>query len=248
MEERKRALVIGGTGGVGAFLVEKLLNSPRFSKVTVVTRKKLKNQEKLDTILWDDFSDHLVKNNKSTLEAFKGHDVLFCCLGASEKALIGLLFNKKKYEPVFQLVDHDFVVAAGQIAFKSGIPAFSVISSPSAKPDARFAYSRIKWEMEKEIKSIGFDKLSIFRPHHLMKPANKADPIGQKLLKNSIAFVARLMPAKQRAIKVEDVALAMLIEYNSTAEGELARIAYYSSDDMRLLIEKETNRRVNQQP
>ena len=230
------ALVIGGTGGVGAFLVENLLDSSKYSKVTVITRRKMAETPKLNNILWDDFREHLVTNREGALEVFKNHDILFCCLGASEKALMGLLFNKKKYEPLFQEVDYDFVVGAANIAHNAGIPSFSVISSPSAKPNAKFAYSRIKWEMEKAIKSIGFKRLSIFRPYHLMKPARKNQSFFKKLLSNLGALLAKLTPAKQKAIKVEDVAQAMMIEYDSRMEGDPARIAYYSSDDMRELI------------
>ena len=50
------------------------------------------------------------------------------------------------------------------------------------------------------------------------------------------ALLAKLTPAKQKAIKVEDVAQAMMIEYDSRIERDPARIAYYSSDDMRELI------------
>ena len=54
---------------------------------------------------------------------------------------------------------------------------------------------------------------------------------------NSMALLAKIIPAKQKAIKVEDVAKAMMIEYITRDDEKNANIEYYSSDDMRGLIE-----------
>ncbi len=230
------AIVIGATGGVGTYLVEKLLASDQCSKVTVISRKEFPKAPKLNQIIWDDFSEHLLEKKDQSIEIFKDHDVLFCCLGAPEKALLGLFLNRKKYAAMFQKVDYDYTVAAAEIGYKAGILNFSVISSPSAKPSAKFIYSKIKWNMEQAIKNIDFKKVSIFQPYHLMKPANSEVHFLKKATKNFVAFIASLMPAKQKAIKVEDVALAMMIEYSPRTEADSFKIAYYTSDDMRELI------------
>ncbi len=230
------AIVIGATGGVGTYLVEKLLASDQCSKVTVISRKEFPKAPKLNHIIWDDFSEHLLEKKDQSIEIFKDHDVLFCCLGAPEKALLGLFLNRKKYAAMFQKVDYDYTVAAAEIGYKAGILNFSVISSPSAKPSAKFIYSKIKWNMEQAIKNIDFKKVSIFQPYHLMKPANSEVHFLKKATKNFVAFIASLMPAKQKAIKVEDVALAMMIEYSPRTEADSFKIAYYTSDDMRELI------------
>lgn len=230
------AIIIGGTGGVGAFLVQKLLASSKYSKVTVISRNKILEHPKLNNIIWKDFSENLLETNDKSIEVFKNHDVLFCCLGAPEKALLGLFFNRKKYAAMFQKVDYDYTVAAAKIGYKAGILNFSVISSPSAKPSAKFIYSKIKWNMEQSIKNIDFKKVSIFQPYHLMKPANSQVHFLKKGVKNFVAFIASLMPAKQKAIKVEDVAHAMMIEYGSRTKADSSKIVYYTSDDMRELI------------
>lgn len=231
-----KAIIIGGTGGVGAFLVQKLLTSSKYAKVTVISRNKILEHPKLNNIIWKDFSKNFLEKKDESVEIFKDHDVLFCCLGAPEKALLGLFFNRKKYAAMFQKVDYDYTVAAAEIGYKAGILNFSVISSPSAKPSAKFIYSKIKWNMEQAIKNIDFKKVSIFQPYHLMKPANSEVHFLKKATKNFVAFIASLMPAKQKAIKVEDVALAMMIEYSPRTEADSFKIAYYTSDDMRELI------------
>ena len=232
------AIVLGGTGGVGAYLVNSLIDSDQYSKVTVISRRKLPLSPKLNVVVWENFSKELLDNDDKAIEVFKNHNVMFCCLGAPEKALMGLLFNKKKYGRMFQTVDYDYVVGAATAAYKAGIPQFSVISSPTADPKAKFLYSKIKGEMEQSVKSLGFKGLSFFQPYHLMKPAKKQSSFLKKVLKNTIAFIASMMPAKQKAIKVEDVATAMKLEFDLRLSGEIENNAYYDSDAMRKLIKK----------
>jgi len=170
-----KAIVIGATGGVGSYLIEKILTSPDYSKVTVISRKELLISPNLYNIVWTDFSEYLLDMKDETVEMFKNHDVLFCCLGASEKAMMGLLFNKKKYRKIFRTTDYDYTVGAASLAREADIPQFSVISSPTANPNARFLYSKIKGEMELAVKTLAFDRLSIFHPYQLMKQGKEND-------------------------------------------------------------------------
>ena len=50
-----------------------------------------------------------------------------------------------------------------------------------------------------------------------------------------ITEIASIIPAKQRGIKVKDVASAMLLEFESRTEKEIG-INYFTSDDMREII------------
>lgn len=236
IENQYRAIVIGGTGGVGAFLVQKLLDSPKYSKVSVISRKELEPLPKLNNIVWKDFSEHLVEERKETIETFKDHDVFFCCLGAPEKAMIGLMFNRKKYEPMFQTIDYDYTVGAASVAFKAGIPHFSVVSSSGLSEKGTFPYIKIKWKMEQAVKSLGFKNLSIFHPSHLMKPARAEEKFFKKILLNFIASIASVMPHSQKAINVETVAEAMIKETYFRMNNKAEELVFYEADDMRVLI------------
>lgn len=234
-----KAIVIGATGGVGAYLVDKLVASELCSKITVISRKECPKAPKLNNIIWDDFSEYLLIEKDENVEVLKNHDVLFCCLGAPEKALLGLFINKRKYAAMFQKVDYDYVVSAALLAKKAGITHFSVISSPSAKPKAKFVYSKIKWSMEQTIQTIGFKNVSIIHPYHLMKPAKNQVSFFKRIAKNFIALIASIMPAKQRGIKVEDVASAMMLAFESKSKKREGTV-YYTSDDMRKIIKSST--------
>lgn len=236
IKNQYRAIVIGGTGGVGAYLVEKLLASPRYSKVSVISRRELKHSPKLHNIVWKDFSDYLIKNENEAIEVFKNHDVLFCCLGSPEKTMIGLIFNKKKYEPMFQRIDYDYTVGAASVALKAGIPHFSVVSSSYLSETGTFPYIKIKWKMEQAVKSLGFKNLSIFHPSHLMKPARADEKFFKKILLNFIASTASVMPHSQKAISVESVAESMIKESYLRTENKTEGLVFYEADDMRVLI------------
>ncbi len=226
------AFVIGGTGGVGAHLVQKLLNSPRYARVTVISRKELTPSPKLNVVVWEDFADALLDRPEKAMAVFKGHDVGFCCLGASEQAMMWLLVNPKKYGKAFHTVDYDYVVGAASAAHRAGVPYFSVISSVSADPDAKFIYLRIKGNMERDVKALDFTGVSIFQPSHLVKAATGDESSLRQVGKNFMALLARLIPSKDKKLRVEDIAIAMKAEFENRIEHESDKVAVFQVDDI----------------
>lgn len=224
------AFVIGGTGGVGAHLVQQLLDSPRYAQVTVITRKEIPASPKLNIIMWEDFSDALLDHPEKAIAVFEGHDVGFCCLGASEQAMVGLVVNPRKYEPVFRTIDYDYVVGAASAAHHAGVPYFSVISGISASPDAKFSYLRIKGEMERDVQALGFTGVSIFRPSHLVKAATGVESPLRQVGKNIMALLAQLIPSKEKKLRVEDVAKAMKADFENRLGKADDKVAFYQVD------------------
>lgn len=151
--------------------------------------------------------------------------------------MIRLLFFRRKYATFFKRVDHDYVLSCGQLAKKVGVKDISVVSSASASKSATFIYSKIKWDMEQAIIGLNFSKTSFFRPFHLMKPPSHNETCLVKFRKTILASLSRMLPAKQRAINVNEVAKAMVVEYELRSKKNLIGVEYYSSDDMRSLIE-----------
>lgn len=230
-----KAIVMGGTGAVGAYLVNKLINSPLYSQITVISRRELPSSPKLNVVIWDDFSKALPIPLEKTTEIFKNHHVVFCCLGAPELAMIGLLFNPKKFGKVFRTVDYEYVVGIASAAHQAGVPYFSVISSPRADPKAWFPVLQIKGEMEHALQDVNFKGLSIFRPGSLMKPAIGSEPYIKRVLKNLIAFVSRLVPGD--SILVEDVAEAMKNEFERRMMKQEGKVIFYEAGGIRELLE-----------
>lgn len=238
-DKQFEAIVLGGTGGVGAHLVNILLKSPLYSTITVISRKSIPHDPKLNLIIWNDFSEALLIHPEKAIKVFKNHHVVFCCLGASESALIGLLFNPKKYAKRFETVDYDYVVGAATAAHHAGVPYFSVISSAKANPKAKFLMLKIKGNMEIALQDINFRGLSIFRPSSLMKPAHGNERYLKRMSKNLIALISRMLPFEQKAIFVEDVAKAMKKEFEIRITKQKEGVSFLQSDCMRNLLAKQ---------
>ena len=235
IKNQYKAIVLGATGTVGTYLVKKLLASPQCKQLTVISRKEIPFHPKLKLEIWKDFSIFQSKKSNKMANIFEGHDVLFCCLGAPEKNLFGL-YNKKKYGQMFKTIDYYYVVGAATIAHLASVPQFSVISNPTASSKAHFLLSKVKWKMQQAIQAIEFNGISIFQPYHMIKPADETEPFLKKILKNTIALIARIILAKQKAINVEDIATAMKIEFELRLDGKIKKTAFYHSDAMRELI------------
>ena len=54
--------------------------------------------------------------------------------------------------------------------------------------------------------------------------------------KNIVALLAKILPAKQKAILVENVAEAMKNEYEAGLAGHYKKVNYYHADQMRELV------------
>lgn len=61
-------------------------------------------------------------------------------------------------------IDHDYNVNAAKLAKEAGIQHYGLVSAMNAKETSYFTYPRCKGLIEKDIKQLNFDTLSIFRP------------------------------------------------------------------------------------
>ena len=79
----KKAVVIGGTGATGRRLIQQLLKSDDFKKVTSIGRRPVldgNSHSKLSDIVIDSFS---VLNE--TEDSWKNNDVFFNCIGTTRQ-------------------------------------------------------------------------------------------------------------------------------------------------------------------
>lgn len=231
MSERNfRAIVTGGTGAIGKYLVAELLTSPAWSKVTVVGRSEWKVpagfEDKIDIqqakeqgrliqhIIDMEKLEDSVKSSPDNIDniakmfTIENADASFCVLGTTHKDAGS---NAK-----FRRVDLDYVSYIATLSRDGKIPYFCHVTAQNV--DGFFSkfsnYSRTKADAEKAIKALAFPMTSIFRPGFLDRGdvSRSMEKFALTILPSSIAY------------KVQDVAKAMRLdaEYrlnNPPAEG-----------------------------
>ncbi|MEO8876486.1 MAG: NAD(P)H-binding protein [Polyangiaceae bacterium] len=193
----KIALVIGGTGLVGSRLLEQLFADDRFAKVIAFGRKKSgKSHAKLE----DQVIDFDAPDSWASL--VKG-DVAFSTLGTTLDQAGSKAAQKK--------VDFDYQLEFAKAAAKNGVSAYVLVSSASANADSRMFYTRIKGELDRDVQTLGFERVRILRPSMLVgdrkEKARTGEKIGNVFL-NAVNAVG--IARKYRGIDVAIVAKGMI--------------------------------------
>lgn len=188
-----KAIVIGGTGATGAYLLQELLASDRITSVTALTRRAISvdhprlNQQIVDFEQLEDVS-------------ISG-DLAFSCLGTTRKAA-----GSKKAQ---WRVDHDYQLAFARMARKANVPVFTLMSSMGSDKNSALFYSRMKGTLEEAIIHLDFDHTYIFRPGMLERPGS--DRLMERWVVSLMKGMRRLgMPQKYGPTHISIVAKAMV--------------------------------------
>lgn len=190
-----KALVIGATGATGKDLVQKLLEDHDFKEVHTFGRKALPiDHEKLQSHVVD--FDH----PESWKEMIKG-DVAFSCLGTTLKDAGSKEAQRK--------VDFDYQYNFAKAAKENDVAHYILVSSYGANPNSKIFYSKMKGELEQEVKKLHFDKMTIFQPGMLERKDTErtGEVLGGKIIK----FANKLgMLESQKPLPTDVLAQAMI--------------------------------------
>jgi uncharacterized protein YbjT (DUF2867 family) len=150
----RRALLVGATGLVGGHCLEALLAEPTYGRVVVLTRRSLeRTNAKLEPLVvdFDRLSEHT--------EAMRADDV-YCCLGTTLKVAGS--------KPAFRHVDHDYAVEVARLARSQGAKRLAFVSSVGADIHSSNFYLSVKGETERDVDTLGYEAVEIFRPSFLI--------------------------------------------------------------------------------
>ncbi|MBT2693858.1 oxidoreductase [Bacillus sp. ISL-55] len=203
----KTALIAGATGLIGKELLQFLLNANEYDKVVSIVRRPIGIEHpKLDERIVN--FDQLEQDK----EVFSVDDV-FCALGTTIK--------KAETKEAMWKVDVDYPVGIAKLASSNGARKFLLVSSMNANPDSPIFYSKMKGQLEEEIKQIPFKTTAIFRPSLLLGERDEF-----RMGERAAAAIFTKMPflfwgpfKKYKAIEGRTVASAMYHAAQKDAPG-----------------------------
>lgn len=225
---RRSAVVIGATGATGTCLVEQLLRSSEWGKVTVIHRRpldistmQLDDTQKLKLVQHSVNMEQLLSDEN--VQLFEDHDVTFCTLGTTRDAA-GTADN-------FRKVDIGMVRDSAIASKKSGVGHFSLLTSSGANANVwscdwkichPLLYMKSKGEAENAVKELQFGKTSIFRPGLLNRgsAARGIETFWQKFVGST---------------PVADVAAAMIYDAESAIDHGIGDPVIYEERDVQSL-------------
>lgn len=168
---KKTVIVIGATGLVGKALVDQLSMSAKVSQVITLTRRPLEHNSPKVVNHVVDFE--YLENH---IALFKG-DTLFSCLGTTLKQAGSITAQRK--------VDLDYQLKVAQLAAKNGVGHYLLVSSSGANAQSSNAYLKMKGELEVQVRTLAFDRISVIQPSLLIGQRNEfrlAEKLGAWIL------------------------------------------------------------------
>ncbi len=189
------AILVGASGLVGSACLRTLLDRDVVTSITALVRKPLAvSHPKLDVRVVD--FDRLA-DSAGRLTA----DAIYLCLGTT----IRVAGSQER----FREVDHGYTLAAASLARQHGTRRLALVSSIGASARSSNFYLRVKGETERDVASLGYESVDIFRPSFLIGARD-----GVRPLEAMAVAVARALswatPRVYRPIEARRVGEAMV--------------------------------------
>ncbi|KAH8805288.1 hypothetical protein F5884DRAFT_443703 [Xylogone sp. PMI_703] len=148
------ALLVGGTGLVGSYILSTLTTLPTVSRISMFARRapKVADSPKLRTIIEPDS----LKWNGQISTLGEVPSIFFSALGTTPAQAGGSAGRRK--------VDYDLNLALAKAAKDSGIKVYVLISSANPNSKSRSEYSRMKGELEEAIEGLKFEHTVFINP------------------------------------------------------------------------------------
>lgn len=199
-----KALVIGATGATGRDLVAQLLEDAAFNDVHVFVRRDTGIQHaKLHTHIVD--FEHI----DTWADDLRG-DVLFSALGTTLKQAGS---QKAQWR-----IDYTYQYEVARAARANGVETMVLVSSAWATPTSKVFYTRMKGQLEEDVKRLAFRSLTIVRPPSLIRKDTDrfGERVSVKILQglNAIGLLRAIRP-----MPTAQVAHAMITAAKEQAEG-----------------------------
>jgi uncharacterized protein YbjT (DUF2867 family) len=239
MTSKRTAIVLGGSGSVGAALLRELFRGDGFDAVITLSRRSLPESVAMARAASRTLVEKLVPDMKpaplaaATIEAAKdvggdleGFSVLGVGGGTSKITL-------EEHRAVDVALNEAFARALREsgkvrhLAFMSAAGADPTAKATGSGAAGMSRYNRVKGESEDAVRASGPAIVSVFRPAMII--GSQHTPW---LLEKTLPLFSFVTPAKYKSIRVEQIAKAMI----ATAKHHPATSATYHYPEMMALI------------
>ncbi len=216
----KTVIVAGASGLIGSHLLHFLINEKDIEEIIALVRRPLDITDKKlrQKIISFDEPD--------TFREYINGTALFCCLGSTRK--------KTPDKDNYRKVDYYYPLSLAKIAAENKVSQFHLISALGADPNAKNFYSKLKGEVETEVKRLSIKSLHIYQPSLLDGNRLESRPL-EKIAIKVMTIINPLLTGnlkKYRSIKAENVARAMVNQLFKDSEG----LFIYPSDKIIELV------------
>jgi uncharacterized protein YbjT (DUF2867 family) len=209
-KHQKTALVFGGSGLVGGFVLRQLIAHPAYKRVVSFGRRKLDFEG-------EGLEQHIINFDKAADYQYlmEGQDV-FSCLGTT--------MAKAGSKEAFYKVDFTYAYETAKAAAAAGANQLMLVSSVGADPDSLFFYSRVKGELEAAIRELPLWGIHIFEPSLLLGPRKEqrlAEQLAVRLTRGIAPFIRGKVVGKYRPVEAKNVAKTMIAVAQGLQPGQI---------------------------
>jgi uncharacterized protein YbjT (DUF2867 family) len=207
-----RVLIIGGTGQVGAAVVQTLVAQPSCAEVVMVNRKTipLTATDRLRQVILDTAAAQF-QSEVTTL----AHSMVALGDPVYGASCVGVGKGSNAWsEEELKALELGVVGGFARGCHDGGVDRFALLSAVGSTPNSRIRYVRVMGLKEATVQGIGFKRLAIFRPGIIG---------GNAHTPGYVAWLGRLIPGRFGTIEQDDIGRAFAAEFiNSSAPNGVA--------------------------
>ncbi len=239
MTNKRTAIVLGGSGSVGAALLRELLRDDGFDAVVALSRRSLPDVVAMDrtagrtlveTLVPDMSPAPLAAATLAAATAIHGDVEGFSVLGVGAGTAKLTLDEHRAVDVALNEAFARALRDSGKVrhlAFMSAAAADPTAKTTGSGAAGMSRYNRVKGEAEDAVRASGPAIVSVFRPAMII--GSQHTPW---LLEKTLPLLSFVTPAKYKSIRVEEIAKAMI----ATAKEHPAASATYHYPEMMALV------------
>lgn len=200
-----RVMLLGATGLVGGLALPMLLDDPRCRAVVAPFRRALTlAHPKL-------YAPLLQFDALPEAPDWAQVDAVICALGST--------MAQAGSREAFHRIDHDYPLAFAQLARGQGARAFVLNSAAGANAGSAIFYNRVKGELERDLRALGFASLTLVRPG-LIGGQRQQVRRGERFALRVLGVLGPVLPRAWRINPAERIARALVDAALAPPPGE----------------------------